>query len=204
MPLRDGRPSAGKTRNFLAAITAGALLLGAAASADAQTPAAEPLPRSGEFSLIYTFVNPEPFAPIVRAVDATGAVTQTAVVATNIAWLMNAAGSGFAHQMTGRCASFQRLEGATVVLNQGNCVYTDRDGDMLFEEFFRNAGETVTTGHWVGGTGKYAGIQSTFTITGIAGFAGRTEGAPVAGAVPGLNELYGMASGIKTGTYTLP
>jgi len=175
----------------------------AAGVALAQQPAAapEPLPRSGEFSLIYTFVNPEPWAPMPRAVDATGAVTQTAIVGTNIAWLMNADGSGFGHQMTGRCANFQRLEGTTIVLNRGNCVYTDRDGDMLFEEFGRDPGETVTTGHWIGGTGKYAGVQATFTI---AGFAGRIEGAPITGAVPGLNELYATSTGIKTGTYTLP
>src|SRR5690606_2796290 len=112
----------------------------------AQQPAAttEPLPRSGEFSLIYTFVNPEPWAPMPRAVDGAGTVTQTATVATNIAWLMNADGSGFGHLMTGRCANFQRLDGTTVVLNRGNCVYTDRDGDMLFEEFERNLGDTVT------------------------------------------------------------
>jgi hypothetical protein len=186
------------------AVVAASLIFttGLASAQQAATP--EPLPRSGEFSLIYTFVNPEPFAPIPRAVDATGAVTQTMVVATNIAWLMNADGSGFGHQMTGRCANFQRLEGTTIILNRGNCVYTDRDGDMLFEEFGRDAGETVTTGHWIGGTGKYAGVQATFTITGLAGFGGRTEGGSVAGAVPGLNELYTLSSGIKTGTYTLP
>ncbi|MCC6735274.1 MAG: hypothetical protein IT534_03980 [Bauldia sp.] len=187
-----------------AAIAAASIVLTTGVALAQQAAAPEPLPRSGEFRLIYTFVNPEPFAPMPRAVDATGAVTQTAVVATNIAWLMNADGSGFGHQMTGRCANFQRLEGTTIVLNRGNCVYTDRDGDMLFEEFGRDAGDTVTTGHWIGGTGKYAGVQATFTITGLAGFGGRTEGAPIAGAVAGLNELYTLSSGIKTGTYTLP
>lgn len=179
-----------------------ALVVGAASAQQPATP--EPLPRSGEFSLIFTFVNPEPWAPIVRAVDAAGAPTETAVLASNIAWLMNASGTGFAHQMTGRCATFQRYEGATLVENRGNCVYTDRDGHMLFEEFDRGPGDTVTTGHWVGGTGKYAGVEATFTITGLPGFAGRTEGAPIAGAVPGLNEVYGVSSGFKTGTYTLP
>ena len=36
-----------------------------------------------------------------------------------------------------------------------------------------------------------------FTIVGLPGFAGRTEGAPIAGAVPGLNELYGLSSGTR-------
>lgn len=166
--------------------------------------APEPLPRTGEFSLTFTFVNVEPWAPIPRATDAAGAVTQTAAIATNIAWLLNNSGSGFAHQMTGRCGSLQRLEGTTVVSSSGNCVYTDAQGDMLFEEFERGPGDTFTTGHWVGGTGKYAGITSTFEIRGIAGFGGRTEGQPVGAGVAGLNELYGLSAGIKTGTYTLP
>lgn len=167
-----------------------------------QAPA--PLPKTGDFSLIFTFVNVEPWAPLPRAVDAAGAVTQTATVATNIAWLMNAAGSGFGHQMTGRCGTFQRLEGATVVSSRGNCVYTDAQGDMLFEEFERQPGEPVSTGRWIGGTGKYAGVTSTFEIRGTPGFGGRTEGNPVGATATGPYELYGLSTGIKTGSYTLP
>lgn len=170
----------------------------AAVTAAAQQPT--PLPRSGEFSLIYTFVNPEPWAPVPRAVDPNGVPTETATMNTNIAWLMNAAGSGFGHQMTGQCSSINRLEGTTTVESYGNCVYTDAQGDKLFEEFNRLPGETVTTGRWVGGTGKYAGIASTFTIQGIPGFGGRTEGGPVGAA----NEVFGVSTGIKTGSYTLP
>jgi hypothetical protein len=135
--------------------------------------------------------------------DANGAVTETATVATNIAWLMNTAGSGFGHQMTGRSGTLQRLHGANVIESNGNCVYTDADGDMLFEQFERGPGDTFTTGHWTG-TGKYAGVTSTFEIRSIPGFAGRTEGAPVGGGTPGLNELYDLSAGIKTGSYTLP
>jgi hypothetical protein len=190
-------------RGLLATTLMTALVAGTVV-ASAQQPATEPLPRTGEFSLVFTFVNVEPWAPIPRATDAAGAVTETATVATNIAWLMNTAGSGFGHQMTGRCGTLQRLQGTTVLESRGNCVYTDAQGDMLFEEFERGPGDAFTTGRWIGGTGKYAGVSSTFEIRGTPGFAGRTEGGAVGGGTPGLNELYGMSTGIKTGTYTLP
>ncbi|MGD9738924.1 MAG: hypothetical protein AB7O56_01385 [Bauldia sp.] len=182
------------------ALAVGSFVALATGSAGAQQAAPEPLPRSGEFSLIFTFVNPEPWSAVPRAVDAAGAVTETATVATNIAWLMNAEGSGFAHQMTGQCSSFTRLVGTTNVENYGNCVYTDAQGDKLFEEFNRLPGETVTNGRWIGGTGKYAGISASFTIQGIPGFAGRVEGGPLGAA----NEVFGVSAGTKTGSYTLP
>jgi hypothetical protein len=183
---------------FGSIVAAGIAVL--AGPTSAQQAAPEPLPRSGDFSLIYTFVNPEPWFAVPRAVDASGAPTAIATVATNIAWLMNAAGSGFGHQMTGQCSSFTRLEGTTTLENYGNCVYTDAQGDKLFEEFNRLPGETVTTGHWVGGTGKYEGVTATFTIQGVPGFGGRFEGGPVGAA----NEVFGVSTGIKTGSYTLP
>jgi hypothetical protein len=181
------------------------LLMTAPNLASAQTAPPAPLPRAGDFVLIYTFSNPQPWAPIPRAVDATGAVTQTLVVNTNTAWLMNAAGSGFGNQMTGRCGQIALAEGAVNVEVHGNCVYTDAQGDMLFEKYDRVPGEATTTGKWTGGTGKYAGVTSTFNIVGFAGFAGRTEGAPVGITPPvGLYQLYSMSAGTKTGSYTLP
>jgi hypothetical protein len=107
--------------------------------------------------------------------------------------------------MTGRCTAFFRNGGAMDRFNVGNCVYTDAQGDMLFEETERGAGEAVTTGRWVGGTGKYAGVTGTLTIQSAGGFGARAEGERVgATPVPGLYELYPMNAVTKTGTYTLP
>ena len=157
-----------------------------AANAFAQQPTPAPMPRQGEFSLTYTFVNPQPFETIP------GADGKSGLVATNIAWLMNDEGAGFGHRMTGRCVAFQRLEGTTVVESRGNCVYTDADGDQLFEEFNREPGEPLSTGRWTGGTGKYAGVTSEFIIRGMPGFGGRTEAG------------YPVSAGAKTGSYQLP
>jgi hypothetical protein len=193
-----------RTKSALAALPLVAAIAGSSLAQQAT-----PLPRSGEFTLMYTFVNPEPWAPIPRAADATGAITATAYFATNVAWLLNAVGSGFGHQMTGRCGTLFLYEGTTLVQVHTNCVYTDRDGDMIFETVERNPGDTVNTGQWTGGTGKYAGITGTFTVTGAPGFGGRTEGGPVAdtpppGLFPGVYELYAMSAGTKVGSYTLP
>ena len=166
-------------RTAIAALVAAPLVFGPTGIASAQ----EPLPRSGEFSLSFYFVNPTPF-PVIPGAE--GVVT----VNNNwIAWLHNNSGSGFGHLMTGQCVAFTSQAGPTMVESYVNCVYTDPDGDQLFEELRLFPDGAVGNYGWIRGTGKYAGITSEMTLE--LG-APRTEAG------------YRMIYGVKTGTYTLP
>ena len=183
------------------ALVAIPVLFASAGISSAQEAAQATLPRSGEYNLIFTFVNPQPWAPIPRAADAEGTVTETVRLSTWVAWLWNVEGHGFGNDMQGRCTSMNR-GGTNGVM--GNCVYIDRDGDMLFEEWGRPPGEESNTFRWIGGTGKYAGIDA--PPHEINSLGGEIQGNPVGvdPAVPGLYELYQTNIGTKTGTYTLP
>ena len=50
--------------------------------------------------------------------------------------------------MTGKCTEFYRTGAAGFELVVGNCIYTDHDGDKLFESF------DGLKGAWTGGTGN--------------------------------------------------
>lgn len=141
--------------------------------------AADPLPKSGTINLRYTWVNPttSAFGAVARAdggmVEAGGW----------IAWLMRNDGTeGFGHKMTGKCVGMFGQKGGAYDLVLGDCVYSDSDGDKLYEHFEGLKG-TLT-----GGTGKYDGLSGTADLTDIA--VSNESG-------------YNVLSGVKVGTYTL-
>ncbi len=145
---------------------------------------AEGLPDRGEYRVVYTGLNPAPAKPLTigpqRSVT-TGIALMTAV---------NVAGSGFLHNMTGRCTVAPILDGgAKTVENQGYCEYLDADGDRVVERWqvpVQAVGATVQgTGEWIDGTGKFAGIGGQFAFRarrlpaaseGVAQFVGEKVG----------------------------
>lgn len=160
-------------------ITVSVVALAVALSAPAG--AQNGLPSSGEFQLRYTWVNPttSEFGVVARGDDP----TDYAEAGAWIAWLMSNDGSdGFGHKMTGRCVGMTRQAAGAFELVAGNCVYTDSDGDQLFEQY---DGLTAT---WMGGTGKYEGITGTAELTDI---------------VITVESGYAVLSGVKVGTYTI-
>lgn len=144
--------------------------------------AQDAVPASGDFELRYTWVNPT--TSDFGLVDQSTAAGDVAEAGAWIAWLMRNDGSeGFGHKMTGRCIGMTRQNaeaGYTLVV--GNCVYTDADGDKLYESY---DGLTAT---WVEGTGKYEGISGGADLTDI--FITFESG-------------YMMMSGVKIGSYTI-
>jgi len=161
---------------------AGVLVLALLAGMAATYPvvAQDGLPKSGDFSLRYTWVNTttSAFGAVNRGADK-GSIEAGGW----IAWLMrNDGSSGFGHKMTGKCVAMfgMNATGYDVVL--GDCDYTDADGDKLFEHF------EGLKGTWASGTGKYVGISGSFELTDIAV----------------TNESgYGVLSGVKVGSYTI-
>jgi len=166
-----------KSKSLLVTATAvsiSALLAGPVVAQDG-------VPSSGDFELRYTWVNPttSAFGVVARSNDP----TSVAEAGAWVAWLMTNDGSdGFGHKMTGRCVGMTRQAGGAFELVAGNCVYTDADGDQLFEEYDGLAGR------WVAGTGKYEGISGTLELTDIV----ITE-----------ESGYAVLSGVKVGSYTI-
>ncbi len=76
----------------------------------------------------------------------------------------NDAGQGFLHNTSMRCVGLGRtFKGASE--DSGNCVYTDADGDKLFDQWRDRGAAGVgakDSGGLVGGTGKYAGVQGAY------------------------------------------
>lgn len=149
---------------------------------------AQELPRSGDVTFYFTHVNPTPFAPIPLADG------RIALPLTFISAAVNEAGSGFMHNVRGRCAALQIVnpsDGTFTV--EGYCDWQDPDGDHIYESFWSDgptplAGGT-THGRWDGGTGKYEGITGDVTIS-VFGATTATGG-------------YGQVVGSKTGNYQL-
>ncbi|MFQ5961508.1 MAG: hypothetical protein ACE5MG_08920 [Candidatus Methylomirabilales bacterium] len=105
----------------------------------------------------------------------------------------NNAGEGIFHNMSANCIGMgSSLDGAEN--NSGNCVYTDADGDKIFDEwedegtFGVGAKGSATL---IGGTGKYAGISG----------GGQYERFNVPAAAEGTFQGYIPD---ETGTYRLP
>ena len=142
----------------------------------------EDLPKSGEFHLRYTLVNPttSAFGPVARG---DGATAGRSVAGGWVAWLMRDDGSdGFGHKMTGSCTEFFRQSTTGFDMVEGDCVYVDQDGDKLYEAF------DGLKGTWTGGTGKYAGLNGTLDLTDI---------------VITVENGYEMQSGVKVGNYAI-
>jgi hypothetical protein len=81
----------------------------------------------------------------------------------------NAEGHGLLHNLTGRCMGKFEIDASAGTFEQhGNCVYTDADGDMIWEQFdFERqplAPVQIAAGRWIGGSGKYDGLRGEFEI----------------------------------------
>jgi hypothetical protein len=91
---------------------------------------AEDLPSEGKFSITYTAVNPSPIKPLAVGKD------RELVVGTSIMTAVNDSGAGLLHNMTGRCFVFSTIDRAAKTLDvRGQCNYSDRSGDQVYEEF---------------------------------------------------------------------
>lgn len=148
---------------------------------------ADEMPRKGDYVVVYTGVNASPAKPMPIGQDRTvvpGQFTMTAI---------NVEGSGFLHNMAGRCVGMATLDnGAKTVENHGRCVYADAAGDQIFEKYdypVQAQGPSLRgTAVWTGGTGKFAGISGDVQLT-----TGRLS--PMAEGVV-------QVSGTKTGRYS--
>jgi len=144
--------------------------------------AADALPKSGNYHLRYTMVNvtTSAFGPTARGSDPAMGVTDAG---DWISWAMSDDGKdGFGHKLTGACAMVYKVNSAGVDVVEGDCVYTDVDGDKLFEVLHGNKAS------WTGGTGKYTGLTGDMDLTDVI--------------VRGFNG-YEMVAGVKVGSYAI-
>ncbi|MHB2209737.1 hypothetical protein [Methylobacterium sp. CM6257] len=153
----------------------------------AQTAFADELPRTGEYTLIYIGINTSPIKPMPigpnRALVPSHA-TMTAV---------NTAGSGFLHNLAGRCVGLATLDNdAKTVESHGYCVYADAAGDQIFEKYdypVQAQGANLKgTAEWTGGTGKFSGISGDIQLTNTR----------LSAMMDGVTQV----SGTKTGRYS--
>jgi hypothetical protein len=107
---------------------------------------------------------------------------------------VNAAGDDFMRAMSGVCngSAFLHSDGNAIEAS-GFCNYTDADGDQVFEHFVvpvqAQDNPLQAEGRWVGGTGKYDGLQGGFVLAGIV--------------LPTINDTLIQLVGQKVGRYTL-
>ncbi len=148
------------TFNQLATVVA--LLFEAAA---ANTSAiAEDLPQTGQFKIIYSATS-VPAAKPVALND-----TKDVVAITPFMMAFNVSETGLLHRAPGRCAIILTIDkAAKMIEGHGNCTYTDKDGDTVYESFASASpqpmgGGVLYKGSWKGGTGKYASITGEFDI----------------------------------------
>jgi hypothetical protein len=123
---------------------------------------AQQMPTEGKFSITYTLTNAAPVKPISIGKDTEMTVSSSMMSA------VNDAGSGLLHNMTGRCLSAVVTDkAAKTIEGHGYCSYADADGDQVFEktDYKQPIGPTILIqGQWIGGTGKYSGLEGTFEI----------------------------------------
>lgn len=125
---------------------------------------AQESPRSGDVTVFWAHVNATPFAPVTIG-DGRIAVVGTFNTAT-----FNQAGSGFMHNMRARCVALQTIDPTAARLEvTGYCEYKDADNDYVYATFGSTEPTPIagirTSGELVSGTGKYAGITGTLTIS---------------------------------------
>jgi hypothetical protein len=146
------------------------------------------LAPEGQFKITYTAVNTSPTKPI--------AISKTKDIWMNnfIMTASNDAGNGLLHGLAGRCALMVIVDKtAKTVEYKGSCNYTDRSGDVIFEDVATTAPQPLGPviafkGSWTGGTGKYAGLTGDIDI--------RNEGVLA-------TESLTQSIGKKTGTYKI-
>lgn len=96
----------------------------------AGTAAAQELAPEGAFTINFTsfVVNGEPTIPI--GPDREMGLYEGVLTASN------AEGQGLLHNLTGRCMGVFEIDTSVGTFEQhGNCVYTDADGDAIWERF---------------------------------------------------------------------
>lgn len=166
-----------------------AVLTGPAAFADE-------LPRSGEYQVIYTGINTSPIKPMPIGQNQTVIPSQATMTAVNVS------GSGFLHNLAGRCAGMATLDNeAKSVESHGRCVYADASGDQIFEKYdypVQAQGMNLKgTAEWTGGTGKFAGISGHVELTNTR-LAAMTDGiAQVSGTKTGRYSFESTTSALK-------
>ncbi|MCH8144455.1 MAG: hypothetical protein IIA55_07040 [Gemmatimonadetes bacterium] len=139
------------------------------------------LPKQGTYSTTWTFSGP--YTAIEIGED------QWAWSSTFTLIIWNNAGEGFLHDMSGNCVGMGSEAGDAPFTDSGYCNYEDADGNTLIEYFTETeAGKGTAT--FIGGTGKYAGVQGSDTYEYVY-----TPDAP-----EGVFNGYGHAEG----SYTLP
>ena len=120
------------------------------------------LPKEGTFSVTAAITLPP------GSVKEWGTLNKgTARIFEGYLILMNDAGAGIFHKATGHCVGFgsdTEKKGAT--RNNGECVYTDADGDRIAIQFVQSqadeAAPMISKSTILGGTGKYDGIQGNY------------------------------------------
>lgn len=80
----------------------------------------------------------------------------------------NDASGGFLHGSSWVCPGYNELRAGVSLASGGRCVVTDMDGDKVFATWDGGQGSVPMkfngTAQFVGGTGKYAGIQGRWTF----------------------------------------
>lgn len=145
--------------SYLVLFSANAVLLAFSFSAAN----AQSIPAEGKFTITYTSLNAAPVKPIAIGKDQEATVSSSMMTATNDS------GGGLLHNLTGRCLMSATIDRVSKTLDQhGYCTYTDADGDQIFEKVAFDKAPLgpviVAKGEWIGGTGKYAGLQGVFEI----------------------------------------
>jgi hypothetical protein len=142
------------TARFVAAVAL-ALVAGAGDAQDLDPEAAFTI------NFTSTVVNGEPTIPI--GPDEAIGLYEGVLTASN------AEGRGLLHNLTGRCLGMFAIDTEAATFEQhGHCVYTDADGDQVWERFDFAAQPLapvqIASGRWLGGSGKYEGIRGEFEI----------------------------------------
>lgn len=148
---------------------------------------ADELPRTGEYTVIYTGINTSPIKPMPIG------VTRALVPSHATMTAVNTTGSGFLHNLAGRCVGMATLDNeAKTVESHGRCVYADAAGDQIFERYdypVQAQGANLKgTAEWTGGTGKFAGLSGDVQLTNTR-LSAMTDGVT-------------QVSGTKTGRYS--
>lgn len=154
----------------------------------AATVHAQQLPAEGKLSVTYTAVNASPIRPMAIGKD------QDMSISSSMMTAINDAGIGLLHNLGGRCMMSTIIDKAAKTFEQhGYCTYTDADGDQLFEKVAFDkqplGSVLVAKGTWVGGTGKFTGLEGTVDI----------RHASVRSAIDGIVQ----GAGKKTGNYRI-